>query len=118
MTRTPSDFGAVVRTDGVCSGAERFAGTRIPVATVLRLLGEWDDARILAGYPALHAEDIVTARRIAGQGAVLCTGECGRMWRGVPAESPRPFVCLDCRAGWPLDGADQDLLDDIKAGRV
>lgn len=31
----------------------------------------------------------------------LCTGPCGREWSGVPAEAPRPFVCMDCRAGWP-----------------
>lgn len=64
MTRPNDAFGRVVTTPGVCSGAERFDGTRIPVATVLRVLADgWGEPRILAEYPSLGPADVETARR-------------------------------------------------------
>jgi uncharacterized protein (DUF433 family) len=52
----------IVVTRGVCGGRPRIAGTRIPVAVILRCreIG-FSDERILKGYPALTAEDLSAA---------------------------------------------------------
>ena len=47
---------------GVCGGSACIAGTRIPVRTLVACRGGgWDDAKILAMYPSLTAEQLTAA---------------------------------------------------------
>ena len=59
--RTRFDSG-IEKTRGVCGGAARVAGTRIPVWQLVeaRALGA-TEAQILADFPSLRAEDLVNA---------------------------------------------------------
>ena len=59
----------IVSTAGVCGGNPRIAGTRIPVATLLRCraLGFSED-RILESYPALSKTDLAAAWAFADNG--------------------------------------------------
>ena len=52
----------IVSTAGICGGHPRVAGTRIPVAVLLRCraLG-FSNARILESYPALSHADLAAA---------------------------------------------------------
>jgi uncharacterized protein (DUF433 family) len=52
----------IERTEGVCGGSARVAGTRIPVWQLVaaRNLGVSED-QLLIDYPALSAEDLVNA---------------------------------------------------------
>lgn len=52
----------IERTPGVCGGAPRIVGTRIPVWTLVqfRKLGT-SEADILHAYPTLRAEDLTNA---------------------------------------------------------
>ncbi len=60
--RTVDEIGQVVRTRHVCGGAARIAGTRIPVATVVALHGDWlSQSRILREYPTLRPADVKAA---------------------------------------------------------
>lgn len=53
----------IERTEGVCGGDARIAGTRIPVWLIeeFRRAGA-SDAEILQAYPSLSAEDLVAAK--------------------------------------------------------
>jgi uncharacterized protein (DUF433 family) len=60
---TDDDVGKIVRTPGVVGGRFRFAGTRIWVTLVKKMLREGvDDAWILANYPSLTPADLEAAR--------------------------------------------------------
>jgi uncharacterized protein (DUF433 family) len=52
----------IVADEGMCGGAARVRGTRIPVWVLedMRRLG-YSDADILSGYPELSADDLVAA---------------------------------------------------------
>jgi len=52
----------IARTEGVCGGSARIAGTRIPVWQLVaaRNLGV-SEGQLLVDYPALRAEDLVNA---------------------------------------------------------
>jgi len=52
----------IERTEGVCGGSARIAGTRIPVWQLVaaRNLGV-SEGQLLVDYPALRAEDLVNA---------------------------------------------------------
>jgi uncharacterized protein (DUF433 family) len=52
----------IERTQGVCCGSARVAGTRIPIwqLDAARDLGA-SEAQLLVDYPALRAEDLVNA---------------------------------------------------------
>jgi uncharacterized protein (DUF433 family) len=52
----------IERTEGVCGGSARIAGTRIPVWQLVaaRNLGV-SEAQLLIDYPTLRAEDLVNA---------------------------------------------------------
>lgn len=56
------EFPGIERTPGVCGGAARVAGTRIPVWVLVdyRKLGA-TDAELLRAYPTLRAEDLTHA---------------------------------------------------------
>lgn len=56
----------IVATPGVCGGQPRIAGTRIPVAVLLRCraLG-YSDERVLEGYPSLKKADLAAAWKYA-----------------------------------------------------
>lgn len=57
--RGPEDYGKVERKRNVMHGALVVKGTRIPVSTVVALVGAgWNTERILQAYPTLHPEDI------------------------------------------------------------
>lgn len=61
--RRSSDFGRIVSDRGVCGGAERFAGTRIAVSTVVSLLRSGATLRqVRAEFPTLTRQDIHAAR--------------------------------------------------------
>lgn len=60
----------IARRAGVHCGAPCIAGTRIPVATLVACrVGGWDDARILASYPGLTAEQLEAAFAYGAEGA-------------------------------------------------
>jgi uncharacterized protein (DUF433 family) len=52
----------IEKTDGVCGGSARIAGTRIPVWQLVeaRNVGA-SEAQLLIDYPSLRAEDLVNA---------------------------------------------------------
>jgi len=52
----------IEKTEGVCGGSVRIAGTRIPVwqLVAVRNLGV-NEAQLLIDYPTLRAEDLVNA---------------------------------------------------------
>jgi uncharacterized protein (DUF433 family) len=56
----------IVATPGICGGQPRIAGTRIPVAVLLRCraLG-YSDERVLEGYPTLKKADLTAAWKYA-----------------------------------------------------
>ena len=62
----------IVSTAGICGGSPRIAGTRIPVAVLLRCraLG-FTEARILEGYPALSKADLTAAWAFADKAQKL-----------------------------------------------
>lgn len=59
-----TDLPGIEHTPGVCGGAARIAGTRIPVWVLVeyKKLGA-DDAELLRAYPTLNAEDLSNAWR-------------------------------------------------------
>jgi uncharacterized protein (DUF433 family) len=62
MTAFPSSHPSIEATPGVCGGAARIAGTRIPVWTLVRFrqLGTSDDD-LLSFYPSLTRERLAEA---------------------------------------------------------
>lgn len=56
------DIPGIVSTPGICGGAPRIAGTRIPVWTLVqyRQLGS-SEADLLHAYPTLRSEDLANA---------------------------------------------------------
>lgn len=62
--RPPGSVGRIEQTRGKLGSKAVFAGTRVPVATVISYLerGASDD-RILAGFPSLERADVEYARR-------------------------------------------------------
>ena len=57
-----SEILGISKTPGVCGGAARIAGTRIPVWTLVeyRKLGS-SEAELLSMYPTLRSEDLANA---------------------------------------------------------
>jgi len=60
--RTPEQIGATERRRGLVNGWELFAGTRIPVGTIVGLLEDgWPRSEILANYARLRDPDLDVA---------------------------------------------------------
>jgi uncharacterized protein (DUF433 family) len=56
----------IIRDPSICGGEPVFAGTRVPLRTVLASLAEGDSAQhILSDFPSLKPEDIQAAIAIA-----------------------------------------------------
>ncbi len=66
LERIARDLSGIIpgidRTPGICGGAARVSGTRIPVWTLVRFhqLG-MSDAELLAAYPTLQAQNLTNA---------------------------------------------------------
>lgn len=60
----------IIRDPGICGGEPVFAGTRVPLRTVLSSLAQGDNAQqILADFPSLKEEDIQAAIAFAAASA-------------------------------------------------
>ena len=57
-----SEIPGITKTSGICGGAARIAGTRIPIWTLVkyRKLGS-SEAELLSMYPTLRSEDLANA---------------------------------------------------------
>ena len=73
------DSATIVKTPGVCGGAARIEGTRIPVWQLVeaREAGA-DEAQILLDYPGLSAPDLVEAWAYAADHAEEIAAEIRR----------------------------------------
>jgi uncharacterized protein (DUF433 family) len=61
--RAPDQLGATEQNRFVVGGAEVFAGTRIPVASVVELLHDgWSSEEVLANFPRLTEADLVLSK--------------------------------------------------------
>ena len=60
----------IIRGPSICGGEPIFAGTRVPLRTVLASLAEGDSAQeILSDFPSLKPEDIQAAIAFAAASA-------------------------------------------------
>lgn len=57
----------IVQTPGICGGAARIRGTRIPVSVLSKYARRMTDSEILKAFPQLQPEDLVAAWQYAEQ---------------------------------------------------
>lgn len=75
IDRSPAQIGQTEQNRFVVGGAEVFAGTRIPVTTVVELLRSgWTFEDVLENYPRLTCVDLVLAEQRANSDTSLVAG--------------------------------------------
>ena len=75
IERTPEQLGVTEQNRFVVGGAEVFAGTRIPIASVAELLrAGWNDDELLENFPRLTNVDLDLARQRLKTHQVLLAG--------------------------------------------
>jgi uncharacterized protein (DUF433 family) len=68
--RSDSELGHIAKVPGICHSAPVVAGTRVPVAAILRLRDDgFSTQQIIAEYPDLAPEDIDAALKYGAEKA-------------------------------------------------